>query len=62
MTQYMRTRFGLLAGAALLVTAVGLVAASAWNTERSASGEQRSAAPAAQKAAGPSMVVYKSPT
>jgi hypothetical protein len=51
----MRTRFGLLAGAALLVTGVGLVAASAWSAESSA-------APAAQKTAGPSMVVYKSPT
>jgi hypothetical protein len=62
MTQHMRTRFGLLSGAALLVTGVGLIAASAWSTERSAPGEQRSAAPAPQKAAAPSMVVYKSPT
>jgi hypothetical protein len=59
----MRTRFGLLAGAALLVTGAGLVAASAWSAaEWSAAGGQRSAAPAAQKPAGPSMVVYKSPT
>ena len=58
----MRTRFGLLAGAALLVIGVGLVAASAWSAESSAAGGQRSAAPAAQKTAGPSMVVYKSPT
>jgi len=62
MTQHMRTRFGLLSGAALLVTGVGLVAASAWSAEWAAPGDQRSAAPAPQKSAGPSMVVYKSPT
>jgi hypothetical protein len=58
----MRTRFVLLAGATLLVTAVGFVAASARSAERSVSGGQRSAAPAPQKPAAPSMVVYKSPT
>ena len=62
MTQHMRTRFGLLAGAALLVTGVGLAAGSAWSAEWSATDEQRSTAPAAQKPAAPSMVVYKSPT
>jgi len=58
----MRTRFVSLAGAALLVTGVGLVAASAWSAERSAPADQRSPAQAPPKAAGPSMVVYKSPT
>jgi hypothetical protein len=58
----MRTRFVSLAGAALLVTGVGLVAASAWSAEWSAPGDQRSAAQAPQKSTGPSMVVYKSPT
>ena len=58
----MRTRFVSLAGAGFLVIAVGLVAASAGSTERSAPGGQRSAAPAPQKPAAPSMVVYKSPT
>jgi hypothetical protein len=62
MTQHMRTRFGLLSGAALLVTGVGLVAASALSAEWSAAGDQRSAAQTPQKSAGPSMVVYKSPT
>lgn len=57
----MRTRFVPLAGTALLATAVGFVAASARSAERSIPGEQRSA-PAPQKAAAPSMVVYKSPT
>jgi hypothetical protein len=54
--------FGPLAGAALLVTGVGLAAASAWSAEWPASGEQRSAVPAQQKPEAPSMVVYKSPT
>ena len=58
----MRTRFVSLAGMALLMTGVGLVAASAWSAERSARVDQRSAAQAPQKSAGPSMVVYKSPT
>ena len=58
----MRTRSVSLAGAALLLTAVCFVAASARSAERSALGGQRSAAPAPQKPAGPSMVVYKSPT
>jgi hypothetical protein len=58
----MRIRFVSLAGAALLVTGVGLVAVSAWSAERSAPGDQRSAAQAPQKSPGPSMVVYKSPT
>jgi hypothetical protein len=58
----MRTRFVSLAGAALLVTAVGFVAALAGSSERSVPGGQRSAAPAPQKPAAPSMVVYKSPT
>ena len=60
-TTAMRTRFVSLGGAALLVTAVGFVAASAGSTGR-APGGQRSAAPAPPKPAAPSMVVYKSPT
>jgi hypothetical protein len=62
MTTHMRTPLVSFAGAALLVTAVGFVAASARRAERSAPDEQRSAAPAQQKPAAPSMVVYKSPT
>jgi len=58
----MRTPVVSLAGAALLVAAVGFVAASARSADRSGPGEQRSAAPTPQKLAGPSMVVYKSPT
>ena len=58
----MLTRFTVLTGAALLVTGVGLAAGSAWSAEWSAADRQRSAAPAAQKPAAPSMVVYKSPT
>ncbi len=58
----MRTRFVSLAGASLLVTAVGFVALSARSAERFVPGGQRSAAPAPQKPAAPSMVVYKSPT
>jgi hypothetical protein len=61
-TTAMRTRFVSFGGAALLVTAVGFVAASAGSTERSAPGGQRSAAPAPSKPAAPAMVVYKSPT
>jgi hypothetical protein len=58
----MRTRLSVLAGAALLVTGVGLVAGSAWSAEWSAADGQRSATPVPQKPAAPSMVVYKSPT
>jgi len=58
----MRTRFGLLAGTALLMTGVGLAAASAWGIEWSAAGSQRATVPPPQKPATPSMVVYKSPT
>ena len=58
----MRTRFSVLAGAALLLTGAGLAAGSAWSGEWSAADGQRSTAPAAQKPAAPSMVVYKSPT
>jgi hypothetical protein len=58
----MRTPVIPFAGAALLVTVVGFGAASAWSAERSATGEQRSAATAPQKAAATAMVVYKSPT
>lgn len=58
----MRTHLVSLAGAALLMTAVGLVAASAGSIGHSVPGGQRSAAPAPQKPAAPSMVVYKSPT
>ena len=58
----MRTRFVWFAGSAVLVTAVGFVAASPRSAERSVPGGQRSAAPAPQKTAAPSMVVYKSPT
>jgi hypothetical protein len=58
----MRTHFVSLAGAALLVTVVGFVAASAGSAARSDPGRQRAAAPAQPKPAVPSMVVYKSPT
>ena len=58
----MRTRVVSIAGAALLVTAAGFVAASAGSTERPAPRGQRSAAPAPRKPSAPSMVVYKSPT
>ena len=61
-TTHMRTRVVSIAGAALLVTAAGFVAASAGSTERPAPGGQRSAAPTPPKPAAPSMVVYKSPT
>jgi hypothetical protein len=58
----MRTRFVLLAGAVLLVSAVAFVATSAGSIGRSAPVGQRSAAPVQAKPAAPSMVVYKSPT
>jgi putative copper export protein len=58
----MRTRFAMLAGAALLVTGLGFAAASAWSAKPSASAEQRPAASAPQKSAAISMVVYKSQT
>jgi hypothetical protein len=58
----MRTPFVSIAGTALLVAAVGFVAASARSADRSGLGDQRSAAAVQQKPAAPSMVVYKSPT
>ena len=58
----MRTRFVSFAGTGFLVIAVGLVAASAGSAGHAAPGDQRSMAQASQKSAGPSMVVYKSPT
>jgi hypothetical protein len=58
----MRTRFPLLAGAALLATVVGFAAAASWSAEPPASADQRSAASTPQKVAATSMVVYKSPT
>jgi len=61
-TSDMRIPFVPLAAAALLMIAVGFVAASARSAERSGLVGQRSAASAAQKSAAPSMVVYKSPT
>ena len=58
----MRTRFALLAGAALVSMGVGFAALTARSSEPSASADQRSAASAPQKLAATSMVVYKSPT
>ncbi len=58
----MRARFTLTAGVALLATGVAFTAAFARNARSAASAGQRSVAPAPQKLAATSMVVYKSPT
>ena len=58
----MRTRFALLAGAALLSMGVGFAALTARSSDPSALTDQRSAASAPQKLAATSMVIYKSAT
>jgi hypothetical protein len=58
----MRTRFALLAGAALASMGVGFAALTARSSDPSALTDQRSAASAPQKLAATSMVVYKSAT
>ena len=58
----MHTRFAVLAGGALLATCLGFTAASDLGAEQSRSAQKSQAAPAPQKAAAVSMVVYKSQT
>jgi hypothetical protein len=58
----MRTRFAIVAGAALLTAGLGFAAVFAGNVASSASPEQRPTAAAPQQAAAVSMIVYKSQT
>jgi hypothetical protein len=58
----MRTRFALLAAAALVSMGVGFAALAARSSDPSALADQRWAASAPQKSAATSMVVYKSAT